>query len=70
LGKVAVKQGGLRKDAELPAASDLDVMAIVANRNQSGTRRKFVYHDLLLEVSSLEECQFESAGASKPAFQG
>ena len=43
----------LPEDAELSAASDLDIMVVVADENLAGRRRKFLYHDTLLEVTYL-----------------
>ncbi|MGO9261831.1 MAG: hypothetical protein ACLQU1_36845 [Bryobacteraceae bacterium] len=51
----------LPEDVELTAASDLDIMVVLAGRDQPGARRKFVYHDILLEVSYLRQGQFQSA---------
>jgi hypothetical protein len=50
----------LSDDAELPATSDLDVMVVVAEPSQVGARRKFLYHNVLLEVSYLRQDQFRS----------
>lgn len=50
----------LPDDAELPAASDLDLMVVLAGRNQSGRRGKFIYRDALLDVTYLKEDQFQS----------
>lgn len=52
----------LPDDAELPAASDLDIMVVFADQNPAGRREKFVYHDALLEVSYLRNDQLQSPG--------
>lgn len=52
----------LPADAELTATCDLDIMVVLADRNQPAARRKFVYHDVLLEVSYLRQDQFQSPG--------
>lgn len=51
----------LPDDAELPDASDLDIMVILSERNRAGRRGKFVYHGVLLEISYLHADQFESS---------
>ncbi len=43
----------LPDDAALPATSDFDIMVAVAEPRQAGARRKFLYRDVLLEVSYL-----------------
>jgi hypothetical protein len=50
----------LPEDAELNAASDLDIMVVLAGQSQPGNRRKFMYHDILLEVSYLQQDQLQS----------
>lgn len=50
----------LSGDARLSAASDLDVMVVLADTNRVGTRRKFVYRDALLEASYLPSESFQS----------
>ncbi len=50
----------LPEDAELAATSDLDVMVVLTEREQPGVRRKFVYQDVLLEISYLSQDQFQS----------
>ena len=51
----------LPEDAELKAASDLDIMVVLAGQNQPGSRRKFMYHDILFEVSYLRQDQLQSS---------
>ena len=51
----------LPDDAELSAASDFDIMVVVANSERDGTRERFVYRDTLLEVSYLRSDRFASA---------
>jgi hypothetical protein len=48
----------LPDDANLTASSDLDIMVVLADENQSG-RRKFVYQNTLLEVSYLRSDQLQ-----------
>jgi len=50
----------LPEEADLPTASDLDIMVVLSDRNAARTRHKFVYQDTLLEVSYLSDDQFES----------
>jgi len=50
----------LPDDAELSTASDLDVMVVLADQNQTRRRHKFVYRDTLLEVSYLGNDQLQS----------
>jgi hypothetical protein len=50
----------LPDDAELNAASDLDMMVVLADQNQTNKRHKFIYHDALLEVSFLQNDQSQS----------
>jgi hypothetical protein len=50
----------LPDDAELTAASDLDIMVVVADQNQGGKRGKFLYHGALLEVSYLGSDELQS----------
>lgn len=50
----------LPDDAELTAASDLDIMVVLADQNQAGKRGKFIYRKTLLEVSYLSKDQLQS----------
>ena len=50
----------LPDNADLPAASDVDVMVVLADGEQVGARRKFIYRDTLIEVSYLRTGQLES----------
>jgi len=50
----------LPDDAELTRASDLDIMVVVADQNQTRRRHKFIYRDTLLEVSYLGNNQLQS----------
>ncbi|MHB0877515.1 MAG: hypothetical protein ACYC5O_15870, partial [Anaerolineae bacterium] len=50
----------LPDDASLPATSDLDVNVIVAGPNAPDKRTKFVYRDVLLEISYLPGDLFRS----------
>jgi hypothetical protein len=50
----------LPDDAALPAASDVDVMVVLANRSAQLRTGKFIYHDVLLEVSSLTNDRLQS----------
>jgi hypothetical protein len=50
----------LSDDAELTTASDLDVMVVLADQNQTRRRHKFFYRDTLLEVSFLANDQLQS----------
>ncbi len=50
----------LAADAEVPPASDVDVMVVLADESRAGERRKFVYRDTLLEISYLRKNQLES----------
>lgn len=52
----------LPDDADLTATSDLDIMVVVADPNQAGRRGKFIYRDILLEVSYLSSDQLTSSG--------
>jgi hypothetical protein len=52
----------LPDDADLTAASDLDIMVVLADQDQAGRRGKFIYHDTLLEVSYLHYDQLQSPG--------
>ena len=51
----------LPDDAVLSAASDVDVMVVVADGEWAGRRQKFLYGGVLLEASYLEEGRFASA---------
>jgi hypothetical protein len=48
----------LPEAADLDARSDLDIMVVLTDHNQ--TRHKFIYHDTLLEVSYLRKDQLQS----------
>lgn len=50
----------LPDDAELTPGSDLDIMVVVADRNEPDGRRKFIYRDVLVEVSYLRQDQVQS----------
>ena len=50
----------LPDDADLIPASDLDMMVVTSDRNQAGSREKFVYNNTLLEVSYLRSDQLQS----------
>jgi|SRR5215472_8452957 len=50
----------LSDDAELTTASDLDVMVVLADQNQTRRRHKFLYRETLLEVSYLGRDQLQS----------
>jgi hypothetical protein len=50
----------LPEEAELGAASDLDIMVVLAGQRQPRLRRKFRYHDILFEVSYLRQEQLQS----------
>jgi hypothetical protein len=50
----------LPEDTELGTASDVDIMVVLADGEQRGTRRKFVYHDVLFEISYLTRDLFQS----------
>ena len=51
----------LPDDAVLPATSDVDVMVVLADANPPDKLGKFIYQDVLLEVSYLPGNQLESA---------
>lgn len=51
----------LPDDADLPTASDLDIMVVLSERNQTGMRGKFFYNNVLLEISYLTTDQFRSS---------
>jgi hypothetical protein len=51
----------LPDNAELTTASDLDVMVVLADQNQTRRRHKFLYGDALLEVSYLSNDQLQSS---------
>lgn len=50
----------LDEDTDLRVGSDLDIMVVLAGQNQVGTRSKFIYGGVLLEVSYLSEDQLQS----------
>ncbi len=50
----------LSDDAVLPAASDVDVMVVLAGPNPPGKLGKFIYRDVILEVSYLPSDQLQS----------
>jgi hypothetical protein len=51
----------LPEDAELiRVASDLDIIVVLAGQKQPGSQRKFMYHDILFEVSYLRQDQLQS----------
>ena len=50
-------------DAVLPATSDLDVMVVLDEPNPPNKPGKFIYHDVLLEVSYLPSDQLQSPEA-------
>jgi len=54
---VAGSTNWLPDDADLIPASDLDMMVVTSDRNQEGSREKFVYNNTLLEVSYLRSDQ-------------
>ena len=60
----------LPDDAELISTSDLDIMVILAGRNPPGARRKFLYNNVLLEVSYLQQDQFQSPEMVLKGFRG
>src|SRR5580658_8810856 len=49
----------LAAEAEMPAASDLDMMVVVAGGNMAGARQRFVHGGALLEVSYLRNAPFQ-----------
>lgn len=51
----------LPDDADLVGTSDLDIMVVIADSRQAGRRSKFMYRDILLEVSYLSSDQFKSS---------
>ena len=51
----------LPDDADLAPTSDFDIMVVVADPNRAGKRGKFVYRDILLEVSYLSNDQLCSS---------
>ena len=50
----------LADDTELPGTSDLDIMVVLEGQKQSGTRGKFLYHDVVLEASYLSNDRLQS----------
>jgi len=50
----------LPADAPLPPTSDLDINIVFAGPNAPNQRRKFVYKNVLLEVTALSIAQFQS----------
>ncbi|MGH2355881.1 MAG: hypothetical protein ACRDJN_30090 [Chloroflexota bacterium] len=50
----------LPDDAALPATSDVDVMVVLADPNPPGKPGKFIYRDVLLEVSYLPRDRLQS----------
>jgi hypothetical protein len=53
----------LPDDAALPATSDVDVMVVLASSTAPGKLGKFVYRDVLLEVSYVPRDQLQSPDA-------
>jgi hypothetical protein len=53
-------------DADLTTTSDFDIMVVLTDPNQAGKRGKFVYRDILLEVSYLQNDQFQSSDLVYP----
>jgi hypothetical protein len=51
----------LPDDADLTATSDLDIMIVLADRNQASRRGKFRYRGVLLEASYLRNDQLQSS---------
>ena len=52
----------LPDDAAFPADSDLDIMLVLDEKDPGLKLGKFLYHDLLLEVSYLPRDEIQSAG--------
>jgi hypothetical protein len=50
----------LPDDADLTTTSDFDIMVVLTDLNQAGQRCKFIYRDILLEVSYVGNDQLES----------
>jgi hypothetical protein len=50
----------LPDEADLASASDLDIMVVLSEGNQTGRRGKFIYNEALLEISYLPKDQFQS----------
>jgi hypothetical protein len=50
----------LPDDADLTTTSDFDIMVLLADPNGAGKRGKFIYRDILLEVSYLSNDQLQS----------
>ena len=51
----------LPDDADLTTSSDLDIMIVLTDPNQSSRRGKFRYQEVLLEASYLRNDQFQSS---------
>ena len=51
----------LADDTELPGGSDLDIMVVLEGQQQSGTRGKLLYHEVVLEASYLSSDRLQSA---------
>ncbi len=51
----------LPDDADLTPTSDFDIMVLLADPNGAGKREKFIYRDILLEVSYLSNDQLQSS---------
>jgi hypothetical protein len=51
----------LPDDADLTTTSDFDIMVVLTDLNQAGKRSKFIYQDILLEVSYVRNDQLESS---------
>jgi hypothetical protein len=50
----------LPEDSTFPATSDVDVMVVIGAPGRPGKRMKFIYQDLLLEVSYMPSDQLQS----------
>ena len=50
----------LPDEADLPATSDLDIMVVLADPDPPEKPGKFIYHDVLLEISYLSENELRS----------
>jgi hypothetical protein len=57
---VAGSVSGLPDDALLPATSDLDINVVFSGPPELDGRAKFLYHNLLLEITSLSLAQLQS----------
>jgi hypothetical protein len=51
----------LPDDADLTTTSDFDIMVVLTDLNRSGKRCKFIYRDILIEVSYVGNDQLESS---------